>query len=122
MAVTKMLLYQPAETLTHRRHCPCRARRQYPIGSVYVFAMDVPVGRRQDESGSASFGISPGFGVKLSAIILAGRTRAASWRRGTHELVFARLPSACRCSRPLDRASLPNRFSDKARETFPCVE
>jgi len=51
-------LYQPAETLTHRRHCPCRARRQYPIGSVYVFAMDVPVGRRQDESGSASFGIS----------------------------------------------------------------
>src|SRR6516164_4878454 len=57
MAVTKMLLYQPAETLTHRRHCPCRARRQYPIGSVYVFAMDVPVGRRQDESGSASFGI-----------------------------------------------------------------
>ena len=54
-------LYQPAETLTHRRHCPCRARRQYPIGSVYVFAMDVPVGRRQDESGSASFGINHQF-------------------------------------------------------------
>jgi hypothetical protein len=57
-------LYQPAETLTHRRHCPCRARRQYPIGSVYVFAMDVPVGRRQDESGSASFGISLCFSLR----------------------------------------------------------
>ena len=49
--------YQPAETLTHRRHRLRRARRQYPIGPAYVFAMDVPVGRRQDASGSASFGI-----------------------------------------------------------------
>src|SRR5215813_14040861 len=51
-------LYQPAETLTHRRHRLRRARCQYPIGPPYVFAMDVPVGRRQDESKSASFGIS----------------------------------------------------------------
>src|SRR5215831_16109959 len=51
-------LYQPAETLTHRRHRLRRARSQYLIGPPYVFAMDVPVGRRQDESGSASFGIS----------------------------------------------------------------
>src|SRR5262249_22241752 len=51
-------LYQPAETLTHRRHRLRRARRQYLIGPLYVFAMDAPVGRRQDESGSASFGIS----------------------------------------------------------------
>jgi hypothetical protein len=50
-------LYQPAETLTHWRHRLRRARRQYPIGPPYVFAMDVPIGRRQDESGSASFGI-----------------------------------------------------------------
>src|SRR5215472_8085081 len=52
------VLYQPAETLTHRRHRLRRARCQYPIGLPYVFAMDVPVGRRQHESGSASFGIS----------------------------------------------------------------
>src|SRR5262249_36492906 len=36
------VLYQPAETLTHRRHRLRRARRQYPIGPPYVFAMDVP--------------------------------------------------------------------------------
>src|SRR5262249_36819169 len=52
------VLYQPAETLTHRRHRLRRARCQYPIGLPYVFAMDVPVGRRQHESGSASFGIT----------------------------------------------------------------
>src|SRR5262249_50576090 len=50
--------YQPAETFTHRRHRLRRARRQFPIGPPCVFAVDVPVGRRQDESGSASFGIS----------------------------------------------------------------
>ena len=53
------ILYQPAETLTHRRHRLRRPRRQYPIGPPYVFAMDVPVGRPQHESGSASFGIMP---------------------------------------------------------------
>jgi hypothetical protein len=57
---TPQELYQPAETLTHRRYRLRRARRQYLIGPPYVFAMDVPVGRRQDESGSASFGISRG--------------------------------------------------------------
>src|SRR5262245_27551630 len=39
-------LYQTAETPTHPRHRPRRARRLYPIGPPYVFAMDVPVGRR----------------------------------------------------------------------------
>src|SRR6266568_5052907 len=53
-----LVLYQPAETLTHRRYRLRRARRQYLIGPPYVFAMDVPVGRRQDESGSGSFGIN----------------------------------------------------------------
>jgi hypothetical protein len=47
---------QAAERVTHRRHRLRRARRQYPIGPPYVFA--IPVGRRQHESGSASFGIS----------------------------------------------------------------
>jgi len=56
-AVVGHKLYQPAETLTPRRHRLRRARRQYPIGLPYIFAMDVPVGRRQHESGSASFGI-----------------------------------------------------------------
>src|SRR5215475_14411057 len=59
------VLYQPAETLTHRRHRLRRARCQYPIGLPYVFAMDVPVGRRQHESGSASFGISPANGLEF---------------------------------------------------------
>src|SRR5262245_1978826 len=58
------VLYQPAETLTHRRHRLRRARCQYPIGLPYVFAMDVPVGRRQHESGSASFGIIGLFGKR----------------------------------------------------------
>jgi len=44
--------------LTHRRHGLRRARRQYPIGRLYVFAMDVLVKRRQHESESASFGIT----------------------------------------------------------------
>jgi len=50
-------LYQPAEMLTHRCQRLHQARRQYPIEPPDVFAMDVPVGRRQLESGSASFGI-----------------------------------------------------------------
>ena len=32
--------------------------RPYPIEPPYVFAIDVPMGLTQDESGSASFGIT----------------------------------------------------------------
>ena len=35
-----------------------RAARRHPIGPLHVFAMDVPVGRTQHESGSASSGKS----------------------------------------------------------------
>src|SRR5262245_29384334 len=52
-------LYQTAETLTHLCHRRVREPRPYPIGPPNVFAMNVPMGRSQHESGSASFGISP---------------------------------------------------------------
>jgi hypothetical protein len=57
----KLLLYQTAETLTHLRQRLCLGRAPYPIGPMYVFAMDVLIGLMQDESASASFGISKGL-------------------------------------------------------------
>jgi hypothetical protein len=66
--------YQAAERLTHRRHRLRRALRQYPIGPPYVFAMDVPVGRRQHESGSASFGIMHCSKRHLHSITSSART------------------------------------------------
>src|SRR5262249_53493141 len=69
------VLYQPAETLTHRRHRLRRARCQYPIGLPYVFAMDGPVGRRQHESGSASFGISRSIAFRFAGWAMVNPTR-----------------------------------------------
>src|SRR5262245_29424774 len=48
-AILEPLLYQAAETLTHLCHRRVRARRPYPIGPPYVFAMNVRVGRSQHE-------------------------------------------------------------------------
>ena len=45
------VLYQPAERLTLRRTVCAGARRLYPIGPPYVFAMDVPVGRTSMSQG-----------------------------------------------------------------------
>jgi hypothetical protein len=81
-------LYQPAETLTHRRHRLRRAR-QYPVGPRYVFALDVPVGRRQDESGSARFGIADlrralaGFRPGLERLAGSGGAMATEVKRTT---------------------------------------
>jgi hypothetical protein len=49
-------LYQTAETLTHL--CHRRVREPRPYGPPNVLAMNVPMGRSQHESGSASFGIT----------------------------------------------------------------
>ena len=82
-------LHQPAETFTHRRHRLRRARRQFPIGPPCVFAVDVPVGRRQDESGSASFGIADlrralaGFRPGLERLAGSGGAMATEVKRTT---------------------------------------
>ena len=61
-----------------------RARRQYPIGLPYVFAMDVPVGPRQHESGSASFSIRR---LDASKVRILLRRNALTWTVGGPRLL-----------------------------------
>ena len=74
-------LYQPAETLLRR------ARRQYPIGPPYVFAMDVPVGMSQGLRQASPYGLAARDGLAATvATCRPGGTHGPAMPDSRHKL------------------------------------